>query len=106
MRVWYALIPVPVPTHRKLPLLRVTWWSLVAQYLMTMTFPCAQVAVAWVRLFAVPRPLPADSPGSTISEGRIMQHVEALAHIPGGRGVRGPAPAPLQVLCCLPAAHT
>jgi len=41
---------------------------------------------------AVPRPLPADSPDSTISEGRIMQHVEALAHIPGGRGVAGPAP--------------
>ncbi len=30
-----------------------------------------------------------------------MQHVTALAHIPGGRGVAGPAPAPLQALCCL-----
>ena len=75
--------------------------------------PCAQVAVAWVRLFAVPRPLPAGSPRSTISEGRIMQHVEALANIPGGRGVRGPAlpscelcaACALRALCTAPDQH-
>ncbi len=37
--VWYALIPVPVSTHRKLLLLKVAWWSLVTEHMPTMTIP-------------------------------------------------------------------
>ena len=44
--------------------------------------------MAWVRLSSVPVPEAVDSPASHVSEGRIMQHVKALAAVPGGRGVR------------------
>lgn len=47
-----------------------------------------QLALSWSRLFSVPTPLAATSPAEQVAEGRIMQHVRALADIPGGRGVR------------------